>query len=52
MFQWDDGRAGYLELLGHERYYLFPALSDGIFQMVDQLEREMIKENLSDSFGS
>jgi len=51
-FQWDDGRAGYLELPGHEHYYLFPILSNGIFQMVDLWEREMIKEDLGDSFGS
>ena len=50
-FQRNDGRAGYLELLGHKHYYLFPTLSDGIFRMVDLLEWAMIKEDLGDSFG-
>lgn len=41
-----------MELLGHEHYYLFPTLSNGIFQMVDLLKREMIKEDLGDSFDN
>lgn len=52
MLQWDDGRVGYLELPGDEHYYLSPTLSDGVFQMIDQLEGEMTEEDLSNSFGS
>ena len=41
-----------MKFLAQERYDLFPALPDRVFQMVDLPQRVTVKEDLGDGFRS